>query len=76
MHRNPNSKKKRKNYSSWSEWDIDMSYNSTKTHASPPLNHHELVTTLHHHHPKDKAVKTKSPSSPLVPSLPMMSHTE
>jgi hypothetical protein len=50
--------------------DIDTSHNSTKTYASPPPNHYELVVTLHRYHPKGKAIKTKSPLSLLAPSLP------
>jgi hypothetical protein len=46
-----------------------------RTHAKPPSNH-KPVTTLHRQQPNDRAVRTKTPSSVLAPSLSTLSYTE
>jgi hypothetical protein len=74
-HQNSNSQKKQ-------QWPVGMGHDE---HESQLNKEH----TLHCHHttmnwslhctatpPKDKAVKTKTPSSLLALSLPTMSHTE
>jgi hypothetical protein len=47
-----------------------------RAHAQPPLKHHKLITTLHRQQLDDKVVRTKMSSSPLVLSLPTLSHIE
>jgi hypothetical protein len=64
-HQNPNSQKK--------QWPVGMGHDEhesqlNKEHTSLPPHHYKLVTTLYCYPPKDKAVKTKTPSSPLASS--------